>query len=188
MRRRAVIIVSTILCFLDLGCSTAPRNETIPPQITGRGAIAKPMRPGFPSYPPIRDANPQIRSKQRFQVPTRLIVERTTERIEISVDANSLETIEREVGRKMVTGFKHDTFIVWEEQRKDCGGGLGPTATFWTSDVTRKIDGIPKADENYIIEVTFVVFETDIPAQHMWMPQSGRYKQLWSRTLTSEEL
>lgn len=46
--------------------------------------------PLFPVEPPIKDADPQVRSNRTFQVPTRLIVKRTPERIEVSVDMNSL--------------------------------------------------------------------------------------------------
>jgi hypothetical protein len=39
-----------------------------------------------------------------------------------------------------------------------------------------------------VIEMTVVIFETDIPGQHEWMPEDGKYKELWTRTLKSEEL
>lgn len=148
---------------------------------------APPMHPGFPSYPPIKDANQDARTKRTFQVPTRLDVKRTAKRIDISVDTNSLETIELDVGYKMVTGFKHETFVVSGGKRKRWGGGLGGTADIGTSHVTRELDGMPNPGEKYVVEVTLVVFETDIPCQHMWMPESGKYKELWKRTLRSEE-
>lgn len=170
--------ICIMLCVATLGCAHKSIPETDLP----------PMQPGFPSYPPIRDADPQVRSKRTFQVPTRLIVKRTPERIEISVDTNSLEAIKLKIGQKMVAGFKHDTFVVSGDQRKHWGSGLGGTADIGTSYVTQKLHGIPKPNEKYIIEVTFVVFETDIPVQHMWKPQDGKYKELWTRTLKSEEL
>ncbi len=170
--------ICILLCVATLGGACTNVSDSNAPSI----------QPGFPSSPPIKDADPQIRSDQSFQVPTRLIVKRTPEQIEVSVDTNSLETIELKVGRKMVTGFKNEMFVVSGDQRKHCGSGLGGSAYIGTSYITRKLSGIPKPDVKYVIEVTFVVFETDIPCQHMWSPESDKYKVLWFRTLKSEPL
>jgi hypothetical protein len=156
------------------------------PQDTRRDA--PPIEPGFPSHPAIKDADPRVRSTRTFQVPTQLIVRREPERIGISVDTNSLDAVELKVGHKMVTGFKHEIFVISGGQRKHWGGGLGGTANMGTSYIVQKLDGIPKPGEKYKVEVTFVVFETDVPCQHMWMPQSGKYEELWTRTLKSGEL
>jgi hypothetical protein len=161
-----------------LGCARRSAHET----------KASPPRPLFPEYPPINDADPQVRSKRTFQVPTRLVVKRTPEGIEYSVETNSLETIEIEVGQKMVFGVKHQAFVVSGNHRKQSGVVLGGTTYTWTGYIDQKESGIPKPSEKYVIEIIFVIFETDIPSQHLWDPQSDKYKELWTRTLKSEEL
>ena len=51
----------------------------------------------------------------------------------------------------------------------------------------REIDGIPKPGEHYVAEVTFTFFETDLPAQHFWQPQAGKFYQvLWSQRFRTE--
>ncbi len=143
----------------------------------------------YPSYPtpPIRDANPLVREKRKFQVPARLIVIRSEGKIAVSVDMKSLNEIELEVGHKMVTGLKHQMFAVSQGQKKSLGSGLGGVrANIGTSYITREHYGIPQQGQNYVIEVKFVIFETDIPAQHMWSPGSGKYRELWSKTIRSD--
>jgi len=46
--------------------------------------------------------------------------------------------------------------------------------------LNRNLDKIPRPGEKYLVEIYFEIFETDIPAQHMWSPQSGKYKVLWT--------
>ena len=171
---RTTILLLT--CLLVAGCASGSGRESS----QDRPAL------GFPSYPPIRDADPQAREKRKFQVPTRLIVIRSEDRIAVSVDMKSLEEIELEVGYKMVVGFKTQRFVVSEGRKKLRGGGLGGTADIGTSYLNRADGGIPQEGQKYVIEVQFVIFETDIPAQHMWSPESGKYRELWSETIKSE--
>jgi hypothetical protein len=145
-------------------------------------------RPGFPSYPPIKDANPAVRTKRKFQVPTALSTQRTEDSIAVSTDMTSLEEIEIGVGHKMITGFKHEIVVVSGGSRTAWCQGLGGAADIGTSYLHRKPDCIPQEGATYVIEATFIIFETDIPSQHMWMPEGGKYRQLWSRTVKSEEL
>lgn len=166
------------ICLLVAGCA----SRSGPESRQDRTAL------GFPSYPPIRDADPQVREKRKFQVPARLIVVRSEDRIAVSVDMKSLEEIELEVGYKMVVGFKHQTFVVSEGRKKLRGGGLGGRVDIGTSYLNRADGGIPQEGQKYVIEVEFVIFESDIPAQHMWSPESGKYRELWRKTITSEEV
>ena len=165
-----------LICLLVAGCASrsGPESSRDRPTL------------GFPSYPPIRDADPQVREKRKFQVPARLIVIRSEDRIAVSVDMKSLEEIELEVGYKMIVGFKSQTFVVTEGRQKPWGGGLGGTADIGTSYLNRTVHGIPQQGQNYVIEVKFVIFETDIPAQHMWSPEGGKYRELWSKTIKSK--
>lgn len=165
-----------IICLVVAGCASRSGPES---RRDRRFA-------GFPSYPPIRDANPQVREKRKFQVPARLIVMRSEDRIAVSVDMKSLNEIELEVGYKMVVGFKRQLFVVSQGKRELWGGGLGGSANIGTSYLNRKLDGIPQQGQDYVIEVRFIIFETDIPTQHMWSPEGGKYRELWLKTIKSE--
>jgi hypothetical protein len=49
-------------------------------------------------------------------------------------------------------------------------------------------DGIPAGGKRYVIEHELILFETDVPAQHMWSPGSGKnYKVLWEERLHAEK-
>ena len=43
--------------------------------------------------------------------------------------------------------------------------------------------GFLQRGKPYVVELEFAIFETDIRPQHMWGPQSGKYKVLWNKTL-----
>jgi hypothetical protein len=54
--------------------------------------------------------------------------------------------------------------------------------------LNRSQEGIPELGKRYVVEIVVTVFETDIPAQHMWTPAaSKKYKVLWSGTLKTVE-
>jgi hypothetical protein len=47
-----------------------------------------------------------------------------------------------------------------------------------------KPDGLPLPGKKYAVEADLIIFETDIPSQHMWMPWGSKnYRVLWRRTL-----
>ena len=171
-------IIYTVLFFLLLVSSGAVFSEPNKPS----------DYPDFPSFPPVKDADPEIRREQIFEIPTRLIVKRTSEKIDVSVDMDSFKTVRIEVGHKMIVGFKHDIFVISEGTKKHVASGLGGTAYVGTAHITPQLDGIPKSGEKYIIEVVFIIFETDIPIQHHWMPRSGKYRELRTERVKSEQL
>jgi hypothetical protein len=132
---------------------------------------AKPLHFGFPSYPPVADADPKRREKRKFRVPIRLLTCRTRNRIAVSVDTRILEEIELDVGYKMVAAFGDELFVLIDGKRKRLRQGLGGGSDIGTSFLSRKLDGVPIDGKKYVIEVKFVIFETNIPPQHMWSPQ-----------------
>jgi hypothetical protein len=143
---------------------------------------------GFPVLPPVQDADPSIRREKGFRLPTRLLVRRTDNRISVGVDPDSLQPVNLKVGAKMVTGFHHE-LSVYRKGKLVLSGyaglqGGGPTcSSLGTLFLQRSIDKIPQPGEKYTVKVQLSVFETDIPAQHMWSPESGKYRVLWTRTL-----
>ncbi len=148
---------------------------------------------GFPAPTPIGEADPTVRVEQSFRVPTRMVTTRTAHRIGIGLDAKSLEEVKLKVGAKMVTGAaaKEWVYPLGEERPKPQGGSLGYglllggvdglcSGTTYRDAV---MGGIPVPGIKYVVEIEISIFETDIPAQHMWMPEGPKYKVLWTRTL-----
>ena len=142
---------------------------------------------GFPVIPPIRDADPSIRSQVIVWVPTKLTVERTTDTLSITVDRSSLESTNVMVGSKMVTGVRNELFVYSEgdarPSRADGYGLGGLDFNLGTSIRNTKQGGIPVPGKKYVVEMDLAIFETDIPSQHMWSPYSKNYGILWKRTL-----
>jgi hypothetical protein len=88
----------------------------------------------------------------------------------------------------MVTGLKYELLVYRGDKLVLSGyaglqGGGTTYASIGTLFLTRRIDKIPQPGEKYTVKVRLSLFETDIPAQHLWSPESGKYKVLWTRTL-----
>ncbi|MDH3584725.1 MAG: hypothetical protein OER86_10960 [Phycisphaerae bacterium] len=169
-----------MLILAGLAASCGPRDAGEPSTQAGRNFR------GFPVRPPITDADPAVRESRAFKVPSRLNVQRTETTIAVSVDMASLRSISLDVGRNMVTGFKHERTVFRGDQIVLSGGhGLGGSADIGTSIINTGLDGIPMPGETYRIEQKFSIFETDIPAQHRWSPSGPRYKVIWSQSISA---
>jgi hypothetical protein len=146
---------------------------------------------GFPTFPPITNANPSITHQISVRVPTKLKIERTTDMLSVTIDANtnSFESTNLMVGTNMVTGVRTEDYVYpVGETRSAKYGGRGSLSTdldfnIGTIFLHTKRDGIPQAGKSYIVEMDLAVFETDIPGGHLWMPESEKYKVIWRRTL-----
>jgi hypothetical protein len=147
---------------------------------------------GFPILPPITNANPSIRLPFLIHVPTELkiertTVERTTDMLSVEINRSSLEATNLMVGTNMVTGVESILYIYPEGEPRPANGGYGLGGTdFNLGTIFRhtKQEGIPLPGKKYVVELDLIVFETDIPSQHMWRPQGSKiYKVLWRRTL-----
>ena len=170
----ACILAVFLACVGGITCSPADRPPPVSDYI------------GFPELAPIANADPSIRHPKKFQVPTRLLIERTDEKMSVTVDMDSLEPLELDVGANMVTGFKQQLFVYRDNKLVGHRVGLtgGTRAYMGTDYFNRSMEKIPQPGEKYLVEVRFEIFETDIPAQHMWSPEaSNKYKVLWTRTL-----
>jgi hypothetical protein len=120
-------------------------------------------------------------------VPTKLTIERTSDVISITVDRDSFEPAEITVGSRMLTGVQRELYIyrVGEPRPARSRLGLGgPDFNIGTDFVNAKLNGIPVPGESYVVEIDLAIFETDIPAQHFWSPEGGKYMVLWTRTLS----
>ena len=110
----------------------------------------------------------QDRDSRKILVPRDLRLEIKGDRAGLSIDDRTLETIDIVVGRHLTTGFKFMR-----------GGSIGYTSGDRADGGTSYMPLAPGTT----IEMTIVFFETDVVPQHMWHPESGRYRELWTRTL-----
>jgi hypothetical protein len=146
---------------------------------------------GFPVLPPIPNADPSARRPQEFRLPTRLQVRRTDDQMAVGVDADSLKPVKLDVGANMVTGLKHELFVYRGDKLVLSGyaglqGGGTAYPSIGTGLLHRRTDKVPQPGARYTVKVRLSLFETDVPPQHLWAPEGGQYRVLWSRTLQQE--
>src|SRR5476649_2186615 len=69
--------------------------------------------PDFPYFPPITNADPTILHQISVRVPTRLKVERTTDTLSVTIDAdtNSFESTNLMIGTNMVVGVRTEDYV-----------------------------------------------------------------------------
>lgn len=149
-------------------------------------SVSKPL---FPEPPPIADADPALRTEQEVLVPTSFKVFRTANVMVFCDDYEPLKPTKLIVGSKMVLGMSTKLYIYPlggvrpSEPNRQSLGGLPRRGRSGKSFFYPKRDGFLVPGKPCIVELEVVVFETDIPAQHMWMPQSDKYKVLWRTSL-----
>jgi hypothetical protein len=103
----------------------------------------------------------------------------------LAVSFPTLETTNLMVGHKMVTGIAREDRIFRDGVAQPRGGSLGGGLAFESSTNVLILgrDGIPQPGQEFTLEHRVTMFETDLPAQHLWSPQSGKhYRVLWTRT------
>jgi hypothetical protein len=134
----------------------------------------------FPELPAVRDANPSIRHVCGLQVPTKLLIEFKSDQVEIRDDTDSMQEVSITLGSKMILGVETELSIFSGEKRIEHRVSLRSPPSFGCG--TSIFTGLQKtANSQGDLDVVYhiTIFETDIPAQHEWMPKSGRYKILW---------
>jgi hypothetical protein len=140
---------------------------------------------GFPVLAPIPTAVPSIRTEREFRLPASLQVKRTDEQMSLSFDY--VRAIKLKVGKDMVTGLKSELRVCRDGKLVVSGyhslesGPAGKPSIGVI--LNRRIDKIPQAGERYTVEVQLTLFETDIPPRHLWSPESGKYRVLWTKTI-----
>jgi hypothetical protein len=151
----------------------------------------KKVRELFPILPPVPTADPAVRSEKELRVPSRLRVCRLGSYVGVEAVPGALQTVKATVGKDMVTGLWYQVSVYRGKKLVLSGpGGMqsGPRATYrqvaaFVGEVGSKSF---RPGEKYKAELRLTLFETDIPPQHCWAPETGRYKALWSKTLTLE--
>jgi hypothetical protein len=142
----------------------------------------------MPPVPPRADADPSVRHLVSIQVPGAVRAQRET--TSLTLVSEGVVATNMSVGSNMITGLICDPKVYRKGEMVQLGGWSvqdGFLAGGYKQVYRREIDGIPKPGEHYVAEVTFTFFETDLPAQHFWQPQAGKfYRVLWSQTFRAE--
>jgi hypothetical protein len=147
-------------------------------------------------YSPTADADLRVRHAVVVPMPTRLSVERKAGRLSVGFDLASSRKVKITVGRKMSIGVKYEIRVYAKgDARPRIPGGVGyasikePVATSEPDFLNGRAflnsadGGNPTPGKRYVVEDDVSIFETDIPAQHMWNPESGRYRVIWGEKL-----
>jgi hypothetical protein len=175
----AVWRVARFLCILlfaivGVGCrSDAPEASAV--------ADRKPEL--FPVIAPVADADPSVRHAVEVRVPTAMEVVRRGDSLKVSFP--NVQTTNLMVGYHMVTGIEREDKVYRDGTAQPRGMSLqgGLTLETGTNVLTLGRDGIPGPGQEFTLEHRITLFETDVPAQHMWSPQSGKhYRILWTQT------
>lgn len=123
-------------------------------------------------------------------MPGRLRVQRTSSGLSVSYDLASLRKVKITVGEKMILGVRGEIRVypkgearpaqfqrLFEGSVDEKDGNLN----LWRSAENFEIPGEGK---RYVVEHDLILFETDVPAQHMWSPGSRKnYRVLWEEKL-----
>jgi hypothetical protein len=174
------MVLSSSLLLLSAALLFSPAQSG-PSQPAGQPSGFK----GFPILPPIPTADPSIRTDREFRLPGGLLVKRTDEQMSLSFD--DVRPVKLKVGKDMVTGLKQ-ALRVYREGKPVVSGyhslESGPAGNPNLGVIlNKKSDKIPQRREKYTVEVDITLFETDIPPQHLWSPDSGKYRVLWTKTI-----
>lgn len=197
MRRLCTVLdgISVAVCLTALFVAPGVSAQSSKPD---PGVASPPAFTGFPILPPIAGADPSVRREVTLCIPDKLHVERTDTTLSAQFDPPSLQRVRVTVGKNMVMGIKDEMRVYavgdprpdqasessWSGKVDFCTAEGRASLRNICGGLNRNLDGIPGTGKKYIVEMALSVFETDIPAQHMWHPQtSKKYKVLWSGTL-----
>jgi hypothetical protein len=125
------------------------------------------------------------------RVPAALTLARALDTLTIRVDPASLAATQVAVDPGMVLGVETDVVVFAQGEARPTGGrhgfSSGTDFDVGTETWSTAHDGVPVTGVKYVAEVQLVLFETDVPAGHLWDPHAGKYEALWTRTLRQAE-
>ena len=177
-----------------------PRSLVVPlvvaalafPPATGRGAppppagtnqAGQPMQAGpqlFLILPPVPTADPAVRSEKAFRVPGRLRVCRLGRYVGVEAVPGAPEAVQVSVGKDMVTGLRYEVSVHRAGKLVLSGpGGMQSRSDGIYAEVAATVGEVGSKDfqpgQRYQATLRLTLFETDIPPQHCWAPETGRY-------------
>jgi hypothetical protein len=152
--------------------------------------------PHPPAYSAPADVAPSVRREVVVPMPTRLSVERKPDRLSVGFDLAAPRKVKIVVHKNMSIGVKYEMRVYAKgAARPQNPGGVGyasikepvtpsePVFLNGKAFLNSADGGIPAPGKRYVIEEDVSIFETDIPAQHMWRPESGSYRVIWVEKL-----
>ena len=127
-----------------------------------------------------------------MRVPAGLRLSRSLDTLTVSFDPAALATTTLSVEPGLFVGLSTESRVFplgGARPAREGSVSLSSPPSFGGSVATydARTHGLPVPGTRYVAEVTVVLFETDVPPQHEWMPRSERYKVLWTRTLRQAE-
>jgi hypothetical protein len=137
----------------------------------------------FAEVSPVAEADPSRRHFVTAWVPTAMEVERGDDSLTVSF--LSLVPTNLTVGYKMTVGIRQEDSIYHDGTEKALDMGLQSGLAFAAGTNTLAVPTVDYSQpgENFDFEHRITIFETDLPAQHMWSPESGKhFHVLWSGT------
>lgn len=137
----------------------------------------------FPVIPPIADTDPSIFEAVVVRLPAVMLAQRSGDSIQIIFP--EFATTNLWVGHKMVTGITCEYSFCHDSVTQSLGSSLQGGLAFQsaTNVIGFGPGGDPSPGREIFVELRMTMFETDLPAQHMWSPQSGKqYRVLWVNT------
>ncbi len=196
MRRAGSLVGLAALAGAVAHCATqapaarpAPQLVATAPRCEGEPAtpVATPTRGfGFPVVAPIANADPMIRAARVVRMPTRIRLRPVDGGFMASWDPDSLEAVTVDVGCHMVVAYE-SSFSVGAPGVDVPTAFRNVTAADFTAAQGHGESRLERpagdAARSSVVRARAVVFETDVPPQHEWSPQSGRYRVLHERTV-----
>jgi len=171
-----LVSFSALINGLAMGCGRDQPAAASP-------TVDAPPPPAASSQPaPAASNQPPSESGFTLVVPTRLRIERLEKQARVSVDRTVTQSVvlEKAPSPNRVYGIKSR----WDT------GSLGlrdcPSLGIDCFDLGESFLDAKQAPSGKRISVKLTVFETDVPSQHHWMPESPAYREIWSGTIEGD--
>jgi hypothetical protein len=162
-----------------------PSLEALRAELARQDALTEP-EPGFPTPPPVPGADPERRHEVVLLASRALAVRDEPDgAVAVGWVAAHPVALRLEVGHRMVLGTRIRQSVHVGEQhleRHDSEALLGgePLHAVGSKSFLHQLpEGSDEAP--VVLRATVEVFETDVPGQHLWHPEGGRYRVLWTR-------
>jgi hypothetical protein len=155
---------------------------------SGREETEGPMA-GFSRSKPIGSADPAVRQSLTVAVPTDILIRRQSGAYTYTLPASCFSPQVVSVGKDMLLSWKWSEFHVERgpaesEAVTHCSDALGSLHV--GDELSVDLRSAQNPDKKFALRIRFTLFETDIPPEHMWSPERGKYRVLWTGDVTKD--
>lgn len=133
----------------------------------------------------------QGRKPVKFEIPTKLGVTRSHDKVTISARPDSTESVWLSIDPAMSTGMRTEVRVYASNAPRPAqpdGIELKSGTDFASIGeemLNREDHDFPTPGKEFVIEMDLSIFETEVPPQHMWNPMMGsNYKTIWHGVIT----